>query len=200
MRNKQNTGSGDNLVRERLLTEALTLFNSKGYASTSVREIVDAAGVSKPALYYYFNSKAGIYLELMTRTFSRFQNIVGQRLSAQGTARERLIGFALAIFDGFAEHIDVVRLIYAIFFGPPQGAPAFSHTDYYDVMLKVAGDMVTEGVESQEFREVNVSDVTWAVVSCMNTVMEEQLCHSPPRVGREELGRMVGLVLDGIKT
>jgi hypothetical protein len=45
--NKQN-------ARERLLEAGIALFAEKGYASTSVREIVARAGVTKPVLYYYF--------------------------------------------------------------------------------------------------------------------------------------------------
>ena len=52
-------------VRERLLREALRLFTERGYAATTVREIVAAAGVTKPVLYYYFGSKEGLYLEIM---------------------------------------------------------------------------------------------------------------------------------------
>lgn len=42
----------DESVRERLLTAALTIINTKGYEAASVREIVAAAGVTKPTLYY----------------------------------------------------------------------------------------------------------------------------------------------------
>ena len=38
--------------KERILIAAATLFANKGYAGTSVREIVEAAGVTKPTLYY----------------------------------------------------------------------------------------------------------------------------------------------------
>ena len=44
-------------ARERLLSGATELFASKGYAATTVREIVERAGVTKPVLYYYFRSK-----------------------------------------------------------------------------------------------------------------------------------------------
>jgi len=36
--------------------------------ATSVREIVEAAGVTKPVLYYYFQSKEGIYLAILEET------------------------------------------------------------------------------------------------------------------------------------
>ena len=39
---------------------AAKLFAERGYDATSVREIVEAAGVAKPTLYYYFRSKEGL--------------------------------------------------------------------------------------------------------------------------------------------
>lgn len=196
--NSDNTGR-DTAVRERLLTEALALFNAKGYAATSVREIVAAVGVSKPTLYYYFASKEGIYLELMHSTMATFQAAVEQLVVPQGTARQRVLRFATGVFDLFVEHIAVVRLIYAIYFGPPQGTPEYRHQEFYDLMLGVVAGMVEEGIANREFRPLPVPDLTWLIISCMNTVMEEQLCNQPPRVERAALERMLGIILEGIK-
>ena len=52
-------------VRQRLMDSAVLLFTTRGYAATSVREIVEMAGVTKPALYYHFESKEGIYLAIL---------------------------------------------------------------------------------------------------------------------------------------
>jgi len=50
-----NTNDSPELkTKERLLETAIGMFAEKGYAGTSVREIVEQAGVSKPVLYYYF--------------------------------------------------------------------------------------------------------------------------------------------------
>lgn len=197
--NLTNDESGrDSAVRARLLTEALSLFNAKGYAATSVREIVAAAGVSKPTLYYYFSNKEGIYLALMHSTMTTFQAAVEQLVVPQGSARQRLLRFATGVFDLFVEQIAVVRLIYAIYFGPPQGTPEFRHQEFYDLMLRVVAGMVEEGIANREFRSLPVNDLTWTIISCMNTVMEEQLCNQPPRVDRAALERMLGIVLDGI--
>ena len=70
-------------VRERLLTEALRLFTSKGFSATSVREIVESAGVTKPVLYYYFGSKEGLYLEIMGGISQTFEQKV-MELQRQG--------------------------------------------------------------------------------------------------------------------
>ena len=56
---------GESSVRKRLMDAAILLFTTRGYAATSVREIVEMAGVTKPALYYHFQSKEGIYLAIL---------------------------------------------------------------------------------------------------------------------------------------
>lgn len=48
-------------ARERILAAALRLFVGKGYASTSVREIVQNAQVNIASIAYYFGDKAGLY-------------------------------------------------------------------------------------------------------------------------------------------
>ena len=48
-------------VKRLLLESGIALFAEKGYASTSVREIVEGAGVTKPVLYYYFKSKEELF-------------------------------------------------------------------------------------------------------------------------------------------
>ena len=52
-------------ARKRLMVSAIGLFAEKGYASTSVREIVARAGVTKPVLYYYFKNKEGLLRSIL---------------------------------------------------------------------------------------------------------------------------------------
>ncbi|WP_436531516.1 TetR/AcrR family transcriptional regulator [Actinoplanes sp. HUAS TT8] len=47
-------------TRERILTVALRLFATQGYANTSLREIADELGVTKAALYFHFKTKEDI--------------------------------------------------------------------------------------------------------------------------------------------
>jgi AcrR family transcriptional regulator len=59
-------GISDEGISEKLLSVAREMcFARKGYDRTSVQEIVAAAGVTKPVLYYYFRNKEGLYLELL---------------------------------------------------------------------------------------------------------------------------------------
>ncbi len=185
------------IVRERLLTAALWLFTARGYAATTVREIVAAAGVSKPALYYYFSNKEGIYLALMQNTYDTFRELTSILTANRGSTRERIIHFCTGMFDGFLVHIDVARIIYSIYFGPPQGAPSFPHERFFDEMLEIIRGMVRDGIDAGELRKVDEADATWVIISGLNSVMEEQLCRDFPRVDREGLVRMLDLILNG---
>ncbi len=54
-------------VARHIARVAARLFAERGYDATSVREIVAAAGIAKPTLYYYFRSKEGLASALLTR-------------------------------------------------------------------------------------------------------------------------------------
>jgi len=185
-------------VRDRLLSEALRLFTSRGYASTTVREIVEAAGVTKPVLYYYFKNKEGIYLDLMEGSYAIFAERMGDLLGKSGKPRERMENLCLGIFDSFLEYIDVARVVYSIYFGPPQGAPHFEHDKAFDLMLDAIRAVVVDGMDSGDFRKGDISDATWAISGCLNICMEEQLCRCNPRIDRNGVKRILNLVLNGI--
>jgi AcrR family transcriptional regulator len=54
-------------TRERILDIALELFTEQGYEKTSLRDIAERLGTTKAALYYHFERKEDILLELHLR-------------------------------------------------------------------------------------------------------------------------------------
>jgi len=65
-------------TRERILDIALELFNEKGYENTSLREIAERLGTTKAALYYHFERKQDILLELHLRLHALGREAVEQ--------------------------------------------------------------------------------------------------------------------------
>jgi AcrR family transcriptional regulator len=60
----------DSSVADDLTRAAVTLFAAQGYANTSVQQIVDAAGVTKGAMYHYFESKDDLLFAIYERMLS----------------------------------------------------------------------------------------------------------------------------------
>jgi len=187
-------------VRQRLLAEALRLFTSRGYAATTVREIVEATGVTKPVLYYYFGSKEGLYLEIMSGISLLFDARVDALRMTSGSVRERLLHLFTGMFDGARSNLGVVRLAYAIYFGPPQGAPFIDFHRFFDQVLAIVDSLVAEGMAGGEIRPCDRHPLVWTLVSSYHTILEEQICRNPPRVDRDGLCAVINLILDGAVT
>ena len=64
------------ITTDQLLLAARELFASKGFPATSIQEIVDAAGVTRGALYHHFASKE----ELFEAVVNREQEALGRRV------------------------------------------------------------------------------------------------------------------------
>ena len=60
-------GGAPGSTRERILDIALELFTEQGYDKTSLRDIAERLGTTKAALYYHFERKEDILLELHLR-------------------------------------------------------------------------------------------------------------------------------------
>jgi len=83
--------SGDQHMRGMLRQAGIDLFSEKGYASTSVREIVEKAGVTKPVLYYYFKNKEGMLRDILDCAAEMQDAILEEVLDQKGTVQERII-------------------------------------------------------------------------------------------------------------
>src|SRR3954451_12678458 len=100
-------------VARHIARVAARLFATQGYEATSVRQIVEAAGVTKPTLYYHFGSKEGLAHALMhlpmTSLIERLRGVI----ETPGDPVDDLRQIFKAHFDFCREEPDCVRFIYA---------------------------------------------------------------------------------------
>ncbi len=176
---------------------AIGLFARKGYAATTVREIVEAAGVTKPALYYHFGSKEGIFLVMMREALAEFDATAASALEVQGSARERILVLLDVTFGLILRHLDVMRVLDAIYYGPPQGAPRFDFEVIHRRFIEMLTGLVREGVAAGEFRG-DPDDLAWALVGPFEVARGMSLCHPEAEFGRERLARLLQVVFEGV--
>jgi AcrR family transcriptional regulator len=70
-------GSSAESTRARILEAARGLFADRGYAGTSMRDLAEALGITKAALYYHFPGKADILLALVEPLLDDLERIGG---------------------------------------------------------------------------------------------------------------------------
>src|SRR4051794_27038171 len=64
--------------RRQLLDVALTVFAERGYHPTSMNDLAEAAGATKPVLYQHFRSKRALYLEPNDAVGARLRDAIGK--------------------------------------------------------------------------------------------------------------------------
>jgi TetR/AcrR family transcriptional regulator len=141
--------------RDRILLAAASLFANKGYAGTSVREIVEAAGVTKPTLYYYFKNKEELYVRLMDLAVETFCYVLSQSVNRPGTIREQLAGLLADLHGIFREHVDLLRLVNSMFYGPKGATPSYDFGVVDEHFDRVILEKLDSGIQQGELRAEN---------------------------------------------
>lgn len=173
-------------VKEELKKAAIYLFARKGYAGTSVREIVEKAKTTKPCLYYYFKNKEGLYLSILQETLNEFLNIVSEEANRSLKPSEQLKQLCKKLFKKFKEKKDIVRLIHSFFYGPPQSAPHFDFESFHKVFNEAVRKKIDLAIEEKEFFDGDREAMAFCVISAWSGVAEMEIAF-PKKFNYEEL-------------
>jgi AcrR family transcriptional regulator len=110
-------------TRQQLLRAALKHFANSGYAATSVQDIVDDAKLSKPALYYHFKDKAGLFQALVHEAHDERYRILREAAERGRTSARNWKGILTALFDYFRGNRELMRISFATMFAAPGEVP-----------------------------------------------------------------------------
>lgn len=113
----------DSVTRQQLLQAALKSFAEHGYAATSVQQIVDAAQVSKPSLYYYFEDKAGLFQALVNHAQDERYRLMQEAADRFPGVAEKLEAIMTSVFAFAVENQPLMRLAFATAFAPSGETP-----------------------------------------------------------------------------
>lgn len=81
-----------------ILRTAARIFAERGYHNTSVSDVADVLGVSKPFLYYYLKNKEDILFECSRIATEQLHEVLEEVRGLRGTAWEKL----QLLFRGYA--------------------------------------------------------------------------------------------------
>jgi len=136
-------------TRERILSEASTLFAQRGYAGTSTRDIASAVGIRQPSLFHHFPSKAAIADALLEYAVGTALAQARRIATMDESASVRLYAFARwAMIHVVTSPYRLVGLVEYEFLNSPEGSPWIGRVDE---ITRYMVEMVTDGVESGEF-------------------------------------------------
>ena len=106
--------------RSTILQTALELFAARGYDAVGVQEVAEASGVTKPTLYHYFGSKAGLLQALLDEQHAPLTRAVQAAAEYRGDLPRSLEDLARAYFDFARAHPLFYRMQLGMYFAPQE--------------------------------------------------------------------------------
>ncbi len=156
-------------MKARIMSEAIRLFCEKGYQATSVREIVDATGVTKPTLYYYFKNKEDLFRIILSESMEEHLRRLSVAANTESLAiEETLLAIAQMYIDNAQEFPNEIRFMHSVAFtGIYQEIyDFFSH--YYRV-FHIYHEVMVAGQASGEIRDDMSADALGRLFMDLNT-------------------------------
>jgi AcrR family transcriptional regulator len=188
---------GDVPSTTRILNKALALFSQKGYDATSVREICEAAEITKPTLYHFFGSKEGVYRALVEGALEGFRQRLAEELGAPGSPREQLKRVARTYFQVAREQSQLMRFLFALIHNPPSSAPRTDFPRYYGEMVALISGVVETGVAEGTFSPGPLDLRMLAYMGALAETMIGYLILGRPDLDPELADRLVDVVVQG---
>src|SRR4051812_19369961 len=94
-------------TKQLILDTAQRLFDEHGYDATSLREIAEAVGMTKAAVYYHYPAKEHLLLELTRPMLDAMGELVTRMRTGSADSHDALAAY----LDLFLDHLPVVLLM-----------------------------------------------------------------------------------------
>lgn len=182
-------------MRDRILTEAARLLVAGGYQGISMREIAEACGISKPALYYHFEDKESLVLAVLEGYLEKVAELVSAACARTSTGRERLREILYGIFNQPPEQRALIRMGgHEMAQFSADGRERFARL-YQQKFLGPLADVFQAGMQAGEFRPMPPHQAVWMFLGIMYPFF---LPTSAVELSSPPLADLLSVFLDGI--
>lgn len=154
--------------QQRILDQAAKLFADRGYETTTIADLAASMGVSKAAVYHYFQTKQQIYDAIILHTLEGLIRTVTAAVNDESSAPAKLRSFMTAHARYFEEHRAGFITMLVGFGGmdcTEFREQAMRLRDEHERLLR---EIIEGGVAAGSFRRVDVVTTGRAVLSLLN--------------------------------
>ena len=103
--NRKHSGAAS---RERIVSAAVRLFASQGYAGTGLRELARSADVNLAMVNYFYGSKKGLLKEILDDFLSGYLSVARETLQGDDAPQVKLANFISAAVTYFSVHKEAL--------------------------------------------------------------------------------------------
>ena len=196
----QTASPSPDKMRDRILTHATRLFAERGYGSTAVREIAEAVGCTKPALYYHFGSKEQLFLSALREVTDRLTSLLDDELDDdRGSTEFRLIRGVARFLQHVREHPRAMALLMRADLRPEPDQPTFDFASIRTSHQKRVRELLRQGIARGEIRgDIDVEDAAYGITGMVD--LRVQLWLQGERLETDLPERIVTLFMRGVSS
>lgn len=135
----------DPSTKENIVDESFRQFIDRSYHKVSIDSICTELGISKGAVFHYFNSKYDLACESILQGFSKLWSPHLKQIIEKGTPQEKLSQFIRSSVEMFMEYPSLRRLSYEVYEeGANRKDQSTEWSDFYRDHLKLATNLYEE--------------------------------------------------------
>ncbi len=138
--------------KSQILDAAMNTFSELGFHKARMSDIAETSGLSKGSLYWYFDSKESIILNLLDRVFVPENRDFNALLKDPRSAESRLASYIERVSDDMVKMLKWMPLFYdflALAFRQELVKKAISR--YYKKQMEILVELIQQGLDSGEF-------------------------------------------------
>ena len=150
--------------KQQILQAAMAVFARLGLSEARMDDIVEESGLSKGALYWYFDSKDAIIGAILDSMFEREFADLQPILSGDGTVSERLYQFMDYTMKDVKRMFSLLPLAYEFYaLAFRQKAVRQAVEKYFCQYVALLEPVIQEGIQRGEFRQMDSKDAVMAL-------------------------------------
>jgi AcrR family transcriptional regulator len=184
-------------VREEILKTAMRMFIEQGYHGLAMRQISEAVGVSKAALYYYFKDKEELFLAILSNYLDEMETAIDDIRAGTDSRTEQIRKFIELVLGQPAEQRAITRLgSQEMAQLSPASRKSFNKI-YYEKFIGKLTAILQEGMERGEFRTLNAEVATWSLLGIMYPYFYPNHGGGKP-LASETIQEIISIYLEGM--
>lgn len=184
--------------REDIINAAIKIFSQNGFHKAKMEDIAKEAGIGKGTIYEYFDSKKGLFQEMISYGMAQYEKELKRLFSKETNCIDKLKVFANYHGRFLANHIDIAQIVMTqsqvLSVGMKQ---ALMETKIG--IFNIIKDTIEQGIEKGELREdIDIEMAVLTIIGAINQYNAKKLYFDKISVQKIDSGKIIDMIYNGL--
>lgn len=164
--------------KEHIINTAISLFSTKGFEGTSIRDLAAKAGVNLAMINYYFGSKEKLFEYLIEQRASHMHNMLDEIVNNKSLANiERIHAIIHILIDKIFDNAEFHKVLHHEIMLSQREGLSNAIINIISKNIRIIRNIIDNGIKNKEFQNVNPALTIATLFGTINEILASQkLC------------------------